>query len=148
MPNATTIVNGNGRVKEDGGKKAEGGDRKPEAGGRKAAESGEPGNGVFSPRFNCHASAGDVTRIVEDGDAATNGAAWTGIATNAFGLWGGATNVIETGTGSPVSVTVQDAGPPGGAATNRVLRIRNAAVLSDDGLRRHCELRPGTRKAC
>ena len=44
-----------------------------------------------------------------------------GIATNIAGTWGGATNVIESGTSTPVTVTVQDTAPP---ATNRFLRLR------------------------
>lgn len=78
-------------------------------------------NGVFALRFNRNTNATDVTLIVEGAFSATNEATWNGIATNSQGSWGGAANVNETGTGSPVNVTVQDAIP---AATNRFLRLR------------------------
>lgn len=62
-------------------------------------------------------NATDVTLLVERADALD--ANWTGLATNRNGSWGGATNVTEGGTGTPVSVTVT---PPVG--TNAFLRLR------------------------
>ena len=62
-------------------------------------------------------NATDVTLIVEQADALA--ANWTGLATNRNGSWGGTTNVNESGTGTPVAVTVT---PPAG--TNAFLRLR------------------------
>ena len=78
-------------------------------------------NGLFALNFNRNTNAVDVTFIVEGANSATNNAVWNGIATNTGGTWGGATNVSETGSGTPVSVTVQDAS---NTATNRFLRLR------------------------
>lgn len=62
-----------------------------------------------------------MSLIVEGGMDVANDAPWSGIATNIDGSWGGATNVVETGTGTPVSVSVKDNLP---TATNRFLRLR------------------------
>jgi hypothetical protein len=48
-------------------------------------------------------------------------APWLGIATNIDGAGWNSTNVTETGTGSPVSVTIQD---NAAYSTNRFLRLR------------------------
>ena len=80
----------------------------------------ELSNGFFQLRFNRNTNATDVTLIVESAFAATNGAPWRGIATNIQGSWGGAANVAETGTGTPVSVAVREPVP----ATNRYMRLR------------------------
>jgi hypothetical protein len=77
-------------------------------------------NGLFSLRFKRDTNSVDTTIIAEGSYTATNNAAWNGIATNINGSWGGATNVVETGS-SPVQVTVYDNDP---AATNRVVRLR------------------------
>ena len=78
-------------------------------------------NGLLALNFLRNTNAIDATLIVEGSFAATNGADWVGIATNIGGLWGGATNVTESGLGSPVNVSVQDTQA---AATNRFLRLR------------------------
>jgi hypothetical protein len=89
------------------------------------AMNGDTSTGLFALRFNRNTNASDITLIAEGSDGATNNATWKGIATNILGSWGGATNVIESGTGTPVSVSVQDTTtPPSGAATNRFLRLR------------------------
>lgn len=72
-------------------------------------------------RFHRNTNAHDVTLVVEGSVAASNDAIWSGIATNRLGSWGAVTNVVEVGTGTPVVVTVRDAGFP---STNRFLRLR------------------------
>lgn len=80
---------------------------------------------VVSLRFNRATNAVDATLFVEGSLAAADESIWTPIATNAAGSWGPDTGqVTETGTGSPVAVSVADPVP---AATNRFLRLR--AVL-------------------
>lgn len=76
--------------------------------------------GLLSLRFNRNTNARDVTLLVEGGYAVTNGAPWTGVATNRNGSWGASTNVDET-PGTPTAVTVRDTAQP---ATNRFLRLR------------------------
>ena len=71
-------------------------------------------------RFTRDTGTVDVTFLVEGTSAPSNGAFWTGFATNRAGSWGGATNVTESG-GNPASVTVYDTAP---AASNRILRLR------------------------
>lgn len=78
-------------------------------------------NSAFALRFSRATNAVDATLIVEGSYMLADAAVWTGIATNSGGLWGGATNVSEEGTGSPVEVTVRD---PEATATNRFLRLR------------------------
>ena len=80
----------------------------------------ESSDGFFRLRFNRNTNATDVTLIVESAFAATNGAPWRGIATNFHGAWGGSPNVVETGTATPVTVTVREPVP----ATNRYMRLR------------------------
>ena len=77
-------------------------------------------NNLLTLRFTRATNATDATLIVEGSSSALNGAAWTGIATNTGGSWGGATNVTESGP-SPVLVTVEDTAA---GATNRFLRLR------------------------
>ena len=78
-------------------------------------------NGIFALNFRRNTNATDVSLIVEGGGAVTNGANWNGIATNQNGSWNGATNVLETGATSPVTVIAQDSAP---VSTNRFLRLR------------------------
>ncbi len=78
-------------------------------------------NGLFALRFNRNTNAFDVTLYVEGRYVATNDAAWIGIATNIAGIGWNSTNVIERGSGTPVTVTASDDVPP---ATNRFLRLR------------------------
>lgn len=78
-------------------------------------------NGFLALTFNRNTNANDVTLIAESSSNVTNGAPWRGIATNFNGSWGGATNVTESGTGTPVVVIVSDTATP---ATNRFLRLR------------------------
>lgn len=77
--------------------------------------------GVLQLQFNRATNAVDITCIVEGAFTAANEATWTGLATNYAGSWGAATNVAETGLGSPRSVTVTDSVT---GATNRFLRLR------------------------
>lgn len=79
-------------------------------------------NGLLALVFHRNTNASDLTLIVEGSFAAAGDAAWTGVATNIAGLWGGA-EVNEAGAGltNPVSVTVSD---PLSAGTNRFLRLR------------------------
>lgn len=77
-------------------------------------------NGVLALRFMRNINSTDATLFVEGAYAASNNAAWTGVAMNSNGLWTGST-VTETGGPNPVNVTVQDTDP---AATNRFLRLR------------------------
>ena len=86
-----------------------------------AAMNGDISTGLFALRFNRNTNANDITLVAEGAYDTTNDAAWNGIATNIAGSWGGATNVTESGTSTPVTVTVQDTAPP---ATNRFLRLR------------------------
>ena len=76
---------------------------------------------IFALRFNRNTNATDVSLFIERASTLTNGTAWTGIATNIGGAGWNSTNVTETGSGSPVTVTVQDSVVP---ATNRFLRLR------------------------
>lgn len=78
-------------------------------------------NGLFALRFFRNTNAFDVTLLVEGSYAATSHAPWTGLATNIGGTGWNTTNVVESGAGSPVVVTVQDAVT---GATNRFLRLR------------------------
>ena len=77
-------------------------------------------NKLFVLCFNRNTNALDTTLIVESTFAMTNNAQWTGIATNTGGSWGGATNIAEAATGTPVTVRLMDYGP----ATRRFLRLR------------------------
>lgn len=76
-------------------------------------------NGGFALRFSRSTNSVDATLIVEGVHAPTNGALWTGIATNRLGSWGAATNIAES-TGTPATVTATDPA----AASNRFLRLR------------------------
>lgn len=93
------------------------------------ATGGDPTNAASGARLLPHpqgivfprdTNAVDVTLLVEGSDAVTNGASWIGLATNSQGHWGGASNVVESGTGTPATATVID--PVGGA--HRFLRLR------------------------
>jgi fibronectin-binding autotransporter adhesin len=77
-------------------------------------------NGVLAVRFTRNTNATDAILTVEGALAPTNGAIWTGFATNLAGNWGSATNVSET-PDDPAAVTVRDIAP---ASTNRFLRLR------------------------
>ena len=68
--------------------------------------------------FVRNTNATDAEIRVEGTSALADDATWAGLATNRGGSWGGATNIIESGTGTPVQVQVQDAG------TNRFLRLK------------------------
>ena len=80
-------------------------------------------NGAFILNFNRNTNADDVTLIVEGAEAMTNDATWNGIVTNINGTGWNSTDVTETGTTNPVTVTVQDT-VPGSTSTNRFLRLR------------------------
>lgn len=86
-----------------------------------ARMEGAQSGGLLALKFNRNTNATDVTLIVEGSSSAADASPWIGIATNTGGSWGAATNVVESGAGSPVSVTAfdQEAG-----ATNRFLRLR------------------------
>lgn len=93
----------------------------PNAVDTNARMAGGRTNSLLTLKFLRATNATDATLIVEGSYAASNGAAWIGIATNTGGSWGGATNVAESGPGTPVSVTVEDTAA---GATNRFLRLR------------------------
>ncbi len=76
--------------------------------------------GTLSLVFNRNTNAVDVSLIVEGNSVLTNEAGWVGITTNVAGLWSPPV-AVETGAGSPVSVTVPDSV---GGATSRFLRLR------------------------
>jgi hypothetical protein len=76
---------------------------------------------TFAIKFNRDTNATDVTLVVEGADTVVNGALWNGITTNKDGMWSPTGMVIETGNGSPKSVTVQDTSSN---ATSRYLRLR------------------------
>lgn len=76
-------------------------------------------NGVLALRFTRDTNTVDATLVVEGAYAATDGAVWLGLATNANGLWSGAP--VSEGPGNPAAVTVQDTDT---TATNRFLRLR------------------------
>lgn len=78
-------------------------------------------NGLVALSFHRNPNASDVTLVVEHADGITNNASWSGIATNTGGTGWNSTNVMETGAGTPVSVTAPDTSGP---ATNRFLRLR------------------------
>lgn len=78
--------------------------------------------GVFDLVFNRNTNAVDVTLVVEGRDSLVDSSQWNGITTNQNGAgWLGPATVTESGSGSPVRVTVQDTEP--GAAL-RYLRLR------------------------
>jgi hypothetical protein len=81
-------------------------------------------NEIFAVGFHRNTNAIDVSILVEGANSATNGATWIGIATNVSGSWGGSTNIVESGTGTPLVVSVRDRTPEGGTPTNRYLRLR------------------------
>lgn len=85
-----------------------------------AKMSGARSNGVLTLRFTRNTNAVDATLIVEGSSSAANTATWLGIATNIGGTWGSTTNIVETGTGTPVNVTAFDQE----VGTNRFLRLR------------------------
>lgn len=76
--------------------------------------------GTLSLIFNRNTNAVDVSMIVEGNSVLTNEAGWVGITTNVAGLWSPPV-AVETGAGSPVSVTVPDAEAGSGS---RFLRLR------------------------
>ena len=81
----------------------------------------ELNGGVPTLVFNRNPNATDVALVVEGADVMSNGAVWRGVATNLNGSWGGAANVSESGSGTPVVCTVEDPAP---STTNRFLRLR------------------------
>ncbi len=80
--------------------------------------------------FSRNRNATDVRFIVESAESMTNGALWRGVATNVDGSWGGATNVVESGTGNPVECTVT---APEAGTTNCFLRLRVLRLFWDTG---------------
>ena len=78
-------------------------------------------NGVPVLIFHRNTNAGDATMIVQGAFAISNGAFWSGLATNRNGSWGGASNVVESGAGNPVTCRVRDVVP---LLTNRFLRLK------------------------
>ncbi len=85
-----------------------------------ARMSGLVSNGLLSLRFSRNTNAVDARLTVEGANTLTNNAIWNGIATNIDGSWGTSTNVVESGSTNPLTVTVRDPRP----ATNRFLRLR------------------------
>jgi hypothetical protein len=78
-------------------------------------------NGMVQVQFNRNTNAVDVTVYVEGNENLGESAPWVGLATNRLGSWGADTNVVETGTGTPVAVSVAE---PASTATNRVYRLQ------------------------
>lgn len=78
-------------------------------------------NGTLSLRFWRNTNSVDATLLIEGSFSTVNDAFWQSLATNQNGSWGSATNVIETGEGTPVRASYQDTAP---FATNRFLRLR------------------------
>lgn len=85
-----------------------------------ARMAGARTNGLLVLQFTRDTNSTDATIIVEGSDSAANGATWLGIATNIGGNWGAGTNVVESGTSTPVNVTAFD----DTTGTNRFLRLR------------------------
>ena len=71
--------------------------------------------------FNRNTDMDDATLIVQGSHSVSNGAIWSGLATNINGSWGGASNVSESGSGNPVTCYVQDVIP---LLSNRFLRLK------------------------
>jgi autotransporter-associated beta strand protein len=84
-----------------------------------AKMNGGKTNGVLYLRFTRDPDSTDVRYWVEGANATSNNAAWSGVATNIGGSWGGAANVQETGV-NPRTVTVSDTV----VATQRFMRLR------------------------
>lgn len=84
----------------------------------------EHADAPFAARFNRNTNATDIVFIVEAAAELADGAPWIGIATNARGSWGSATNVTEGPPANPVSVTVggDAAGGDGGFLRLRIIR--------------------------
>jgi hypothetical protein len=81
------------------------------------------GGAVQSPpalQFYRNTNALDVTIFVEAASSLF-APVWSNIAVHTAGSWGGATNVMESGSGSPALVAVTD---PIASPTNRFLRLR------------------------
>lgn len=93
----------------------------PTNGSSAAPLSGVVAAGALKLTFTRNTNALDVSYYAEAGTEATDAAAWVVIATNKLGNWSGPASVVETGTGTPLTVTVTD---PATTATNRYLRLR------------------------
>jgi len=79
-------------------------------------------NGMNGVKFNRNTNASDVTIFVEATCDVSNNTTWAGIATNRYGSWGGALNVIEIPmTNLPRVVVVQD---PVTNELSRAIRLR------------------------
>lgn len=86
-----------------------------------ARVSGTRSNGLPVLVFHRNTDVDDATLIVQGANAISNGAIWSGLATNINGSWGGASNVSESGSGNPVTCYVQDVLP---LLSNRFLRLK------------------------
>lgn len=75
--------------------------------------------GALNFTFNRNTNAVDVTIIVEQSDNVSNDAVWTGVTTNALGVWNPPV-VTEMGAGNPVSATVAGSS----AASSGFMRLR------------------------
>ena len=67
---------------------------------------GTSAGGVLKAIFPRNTNAVDATITVEGGDELAG--PWTGILTNSNGAWSGPASFSESGTGTPVEVTVND----------------------------------------
>jgi autotransporter-associated beta strand protein len=65
-------------------------------------------NGLFFALFNRVNTATDIVYVVEGANLPTNGAVWSGIATNALGSWGASTNVNDNNTATIHRVWITD----------------------------------------
>ena len=78
-------------------------------------------NGSCALNFNRSTNADDVTLVVEGAEALADGATWQAIATNINGAGWNSALVTETGSDTPIYVSVNGSAP---SATNRFLRLR------------------------
>lgn len=85
-----------------------------------ASMNGSRSGSALQIVFTRNTNSTDATLIVEGSDVVANDAPWSGILTNANGIWSGPAAFTETGTTNPVAVTVTDTI----LSTNRFLRLR------------------------
>jgi Peptidase C10 family/Carboxypeptidase regulatory-like domain/Spi protease inhibitor len=83
----------------------------------------ERSNAACLFQFERNTAATDLVLTVEGALIITNPSPWFGVATNRGGSWGGATHVQESGSNSPVTVTVSDP-DPFSVSPSRYMRLR------------------------
>lgn len=77
-------------------------------------------NGLPALIFSRNTNAVEVTVTVQGAFTISNGTLWAGLATNRYGSWCGASNVVEIGISNPVSCILQDTAP---SPSKRFLRM-------------------------